>query len=52
MTSKVDENYVRRHAARLGLTLQKSKGRKVKVTDMLGWKLMDPNAKYFDGREL
>jgi len=42
MTNKVKENYLRRQAERLGLSMQKSRGKKWSVDNQLGYRVIDP----------
>jgi hypothetical protein len=40
-TTKTHENYYRRQAKRLDLSLEKSHGRKWRVTNQQGWRIVD-----------
>ena len=42
MGDKVRENYLRRKAARLGLSLKKSRAKKIHIDDFGGYMITDP----------
>ncbi len=41
MSEKVKENYLRRQADRLGLSIRKSSGKKWSVNNQMGWMIVD-----------